>query len=197
MRLRRRAAPPEGQQRAGRHYRAPTLGSRLGRPEDAPKWPSPLDAVAPATTATTATNGASRVNGASGAGRVSGATGANGAGSPGPSTQSVLALDVLALVLVAALALLVARGTGGPLRVVLAVCFLFGLPGWALVGGRQPSGPGVAAALVVAVSISVCATAATVSLWLHRWGPTRVFYVLAALTSIALLDRIRRRAQGS
>lgn len=192
MRLRRRAAPPEGQQRAGTHYRAPTLGSRLGRPEDAPKWPSPLDTVAPATTAT---NGASRVNGASGATGVSGATGANGAGSPGPSTQSVLALDVLALVLVAALTLLVARGTGGPLRVVLAVCFFFGLPGWALVGGRQPSGPSVAAALVVAVSISVCAAAATVSLWLHRWGPTRVFYVLAALTSIALLDRIRRRAQ--
>ena len=98
------------------------------------------------------------------------------------ATRSV---DLAAVVVSAALVALVALGTGGPLRLALALVFTTAIPGWAIlpIGTRltPPDEPMAAVALAVGLSLAVCTVSATILVWLRWFRPDVLFFILATL----------------
>jgi uncharacterized membrane protein len=99
------------------------------------------------------------------------------------------AIDGTLLICLAALAILVAAGSHGPPRVILAFVFAMVAPGWVVTGywGSLP----LYSRLIVSTgsSIGICIAATSIALWLRLWHPTWIFVILAVLVGLALLWR--------
>jgi hypothetical protein len=103
--------------------------------------------------------------------------------SPGPAhlaarSDGRLRITPPALVSVTAAALgalgavLVATGTGGPLRAAVGLIAVILVPGWAVVGFLPLRSAEAAAALALAVGVALVMAAAQIMLWAGAWHPT-------------------------
>jgi GT2 family glycosyltransferase len=100
-------------------------------------------------------------------------------GSGGGVTVPTLVVDLAALSATIALTATVAVGVQGVPRILLGLTFLTLVPGWAIVGRFTPVDGGRRLLLAVPVSLSVCALAATITLWLRAWQPEALLGALA------------------
>jgi hypothetical protein len=110
-----------------------------------------------------------------------------GAGMPSPATRWLFAADIGSLAVIGGLMFLNLAGTGGPLRLVLALLFVTGVPGWALVRAAGLSGGWSSVAIAVLASLTICAASSTVLVWAGAWHPLVLFAVLAAGSAIVIL----------
>ena len=109
---------------------------------------------------------------------------------PVPTSPAIhRAVDGGLLICLAVLALLIAVGVHGPLRVVLAFVFAMLGPGW-VVTGYLCSLPLYARVVAsVGASIGIFITLTSIALWLHWWHPRVIFLILGTLVGLALLLR--------
>lgn len=105
-------------------------------------------------------------------------------------------VDLAALLTTIALTAAVAAGVQGVFRVVLALVFVTLVPGWAILGGSSVR-PGIhPIVLAVPLSLALCATAATVSLWLRAWQPMILFGVLVVISTTVIGWRLATALRG-
>ena len=109
---------------------------------------------------------------------------------PDPTSPAIQrAVDGALLICLAVLAVLIAVGVHGPLRVVMAFVFAMLAPGW-VVTGYLCSLPLYARVVAsVGASIGICITVTSIALWLHWWHPKVIFLILGTFVGLALLLR--------
>ena len=107
------------------------------------------------------------------------------------------ALDGGSLVITLVLAVMVAFGVTGILRVFLALGFAAYVPGRAVVANWPSARARSEIALPVVLSISMTTLASVLGLWLHAWQPLTQFAVEATASvlalTVALLPRVRAK----
>jgi uncharacterized membrane protein len=103
------------------------------------------------------------------------------------------ALDLSAAVIGAGLIALVATGSSGLLRFLLALAFTFFVPGRAIVSNWPAVARWSAAASTIVLSLAVLSFLATAALWAHEWHPVHLFEVEASLSLVGLGIGIVRR----
>jgi len=102
-------------------------------------------------------------------------------------------LDLLAVVIAVLLIVVTCLNRVGAGRMVLAVGFMFFVPGRAIVANWPRMARWSEAAIPMVISLAVTGLTATVALWIHRWSPLQIFGIEACLSLIALAFSIWRR----
>ena len=110
-----------------------------------------------------------------------------------PVAQWAEVLDVLAAIIAASLIAVIYLNRVGPGRIVLALGFIFFVPGRAIVANWPRMARWSEAAIPVVISLAVTVLVATVSLWAHLWRPLQIFEVEAWQSLAALVFSIMRR----
>jgi hypothetical protein len=103
------------------------------------------------------------------------------------------ALDLAAAVAAAGLIALVASGSAGALRLLLALVFTCFVPGRAIVSNWPTVARWSAAAIAIVLSLAVLSLLATVALWAHAWHPLSLFEAEASFSLAGLTTGIVRR----
>jgi hypothetical protein len=105
-------------------------------------------------------------------------------------------LDLLAVILAGGLLTVIEAGRPGVPRVLLALAFLFFVPGRAIVSNWQRLAQWSEAAMPIVISLTVLALAATVTLWAHVWHPLGLFQVEAAASIVGIaVGAVRRHSR--
>jgi uncharacterized membrane protein len=102
-------------------------------------------------------------------------------------------LDVSAGLIAAGLILLSYLGDSGLLRILLALGFVFFVPGRAIVTNWPRMASWSKLAMPIVLSLAILTLAATVTLWAHVWKPMDLFQAEAWLSEAGLLLGIARR----
>ena len=110
-----------------------------------------------------------------------------GAGMPSPATRWLIAADIGCLGVIGGLMFLNLAGTGGVVRLLLALLFITCVPGWALVRVAGLSGGLTGVSIAVLASLTICAGASTAMVWLGAWHPLMLVGGLAAISAVAIL----------
>jgi hypothetical protein len=85
----------------------------------------------------------------------------------------------------------VALGADGPVRLLLALGFTSVVPGWALVRWLRLADSPTGAAMAVPSSLSICAGASAIMVWVHAWQPLVLLAALAIVSAGAIGWMIR------
>ncbi len=105
-----------------------------------------------------------------------------------PATERwLVAADLASLAVIGGLTFLNVAGTGGVLRVVLALVFVTWVPGWALVRAAGLGGGLTGIAVAVLASLTISAAASTGMVWLNMWHPILLAAVLGAASAATIL----------
>lgn len=102
----------------------------------------------------------------------------------------MIVVDMVALLLTAALLATAALNVHGVARMLLAVGFTTAVPGWAAVGIVRPVVDVAGAAMAVATSLTLCLTGATLMVWLGRWNPLLWFIILTGISGVLIGWRV-------
>lgn len=89
--------------------------------------------------------------------------------------------------------LIIDVGRPGAPRILLALAFVFFVPGRAIVSNSPQLAPWSEAAMAIVLSLAVLALAATITLWAHQWHPLGLFEVEAAVSIAGLIVGTARR----
>jgi uncharacterized membrane protein len=109
-----------------------------------------------------------------------------------PEAVALRRVDLAGALATFALLAMVAAGTGGLARILLALVFVTFLPGWALLGHWQVVSELSRVAMAVAASLAASVIVALAMAWLRSWHPLFVFYILGVVTLLALGWRAAR-----
>jgi len=99
----------------------------------------------------------------------------------------LVAADLGSLCVIGGLVFLNIAGTGGALRLVLALLFVTFVPGWALARAAGLAGGLTGVAVAVLASLTIGAAASTVMVWANAWHPLMLLAGLGALSAMAIL----------
>jgi hypothetical protein len=110
-----------------------------------------------------------------------------------PVAQWAEVLDVLAAIIAASLIAVIYVNRVGAGRTVLALGFIFFVPGRAIVANWPRMARWSEAAMPIVISLTVTGLIATVALWVHLWRPLQIFEIEAWLSLAALVLSITRR----
>jgi hypothetical protein len=103
-------------------------------------------------------------------------------------------LDLLAAIIAALLIVVIYADRVGLGRIVLALGFVFFVPGRAIVANWPRMARWSEVAIPMVLSLAVTALLATAALWAHLWYPLQIFQVEAWLSLAALaVSTVRRR----
>jgi hypothetical protein len=102
-------------------------------------------------------------------------------------------LDLLAVVIAGGLMLIIEAGRPGAPRILLALAFVFYVPGRAIVSNWPQLAVWSEAAMAMIFSLAVLSLAATVTLWAHQWHPLGLFEIEAAVSIAGLIAGTARR----
>jgi hypothetical protein len=102
-------------------------------------------------------------------------------------------LDLLAAVIAALLIVVIYSDRVGLGRILLALGFVFFVPGRAIVANWPRMERWSEVAIPMVLSLSVTGLFATVALWVHLWRPVQIFEVEAWLSLAALVFSILHR----
>jgi len=105
--------------------------------------------------------------------------------------------DALAVLVTVALVALVGLDVHSPARTVLAVAFVFWVPGSAIAAWLPRLTPAEHRGVAVTMSLTVSVLAPTLAVWVRWWHPTAVFGGIAAASVVSLVlaprDHVRNR----
>jgi hypothetical protein len=104
-----------------------------------------------------------------------------------PAAAWLIAADLASLAVIGGLTFLNLAGTGGVVRLILALLFVTCVPGWALARGAGLAGGLTGIAVAVLSSLTICAAASTVMLWLNAWHPLMLLAGLGAVSAVVIL----------
>jgi uncharacterized membrane protein len=110
-----------------------------------------------------------------------------------PRAQLRDLFDMAGIVIAVGLIGLVAEGTAGPLRIVLALAFAAFVPGRAVVTNWPRLAYWSEFGMSMVLSLAILTLTATVALWAHAWHPLGLFMIEAGLSVVALVAGILRR----
>jgi hypothetical protein len=114
------------------------------------------------------------------------------------ATRVADVLDLLAVVIAGGLMLIIEAGRPGTARILLALAFVFFVPGRAIVSNWPQLALWSEAAMAMIFSLAVLSLAATITLWAHQWHPLGLFEVEAAVSIAGLIaGTARRHARGT
>ena len=102
-------------------------------------------------------------------------------------------LDLLAAVIAALLIVVIYADRVGLGRILLALGFVFFVPGRAIVANWPRMARWSEVAIPMVLSLAVTCLFATVALWAHLWRPLQIFEIEAWLSLAALAVSIARR----
>ena len=102
-------------------------------------------------------------------------------------------LDLVAAIIAASLIAVIYLNRVGPGRIVLALGFIFFVPGRAIVANWPRMARWSEAAMPIVISLTVTGLMAMVALWVHLWRPLQIFEIEALLSLAALVLSITRR----
>jgi hypothetical protein len=109
------------------------------------------------------------------------------------ATRVADVLDLLAVVIAGGLMLIIEAGRPGTPRILLALAFVFFVPGRAIVSNWPRLALWSEAAMAMIFSLAVLSLAATITLWAHQWHPLGLFEVEAAVSIAGLIAGTARR----
>jgi len=102
-------------------------------------------------------------------------------------------LDLLAAVIAALLIVVIYSDRVGLGRILLALGFVFFVPGRAIVANWPRMARWSEVAIPMVLSLAVTGLFATAALWAHLWRPLQIFEIEAWLSLAALVFSILRR----
>lgn len=102
-------------------------------------------------------------------------------------------LDLGAALVTSGLVAIVATDRGGLPRILLALGFMFFVPGRSIVTNWPRMARWSQAAVAIVLSLAVLTLVAMATLWLHAWHPLQLFYAEAGLCLAALGTGVARR----
>jgi hypothetical protein len=114
-----------------------------------------------------------------------------------PAAQRAEFLDLAGALIAVALLVAVYQGQPGPVRMVLAVCFTFFVPGRAIVTNWPRMARWSGAAMSMVLSLTVLALLAITFLWAHLWHPVALFQAEAVLSLAGLAIGVVRRRRAA
>jgi peptidoglycan/LPS O-acetylase OafA/YrhL len=118
-------------------------------------------------------------------------TGAAETSGPAPGLSNML--DMSAALITAGLLAVTYLGESGLLRIMLALGFVFFVPGRAIVTNWPRMANWSAVAMPVVLSLALLTLATTVTLWAHTWRPIELFQVEAWPSAAGLCLALARR----
>ena len=110
-----------------------------------------------------------------------------------PVAQWAEILDLLAAITTAWLITVIYMNRVGPARIVLALGFVFFVPGRAIVANWPRIARWSEAAMPMVISLAATGLVAMVALWVHFWHPLQIFEIEAWLSLAGLAISITRR----
>jgi len=110
-----------------------------------------------------------------------------------PVAQWAELTDLLAVVVTVSLIAIIHLDRVGVARTVLALVFIFFVPGRAIVSNWPRMARWSEAAMTMILSLTITTLVATVALWAHFWRPLPLFEVVAWLSLAGLVVGITRR----
>ena len=110
-----------------------------------------------------------------------------------PVAQWAELTDLLAVVVTVSLIAIIHLDRVGVARTVLALVFIFFVPGRAIVSNWPRMARWSEAAMPMILSLTITTLVATVALWAHFWRPLPLFEVVAWLSLAGLVVGITRR----
>ena len=110
-----------------------------------------------------------------------------------PGAQWAEVFDLFAAIIAVALIAIIYLDRVGVARIVLALGFIFFVPGRAIVANWPRMARWSEAAIPMVISLAFTVLVATVALWVHFWHPLQIFEVEAWLSLGALVFSIVRR----
>ena len=105
----------------------------------------------------------------------------------GADERWLVAADLGSLSVIGGLVFLNIAGTGGTVRLGLALLFVTFVPGWALARAAGLAGGLTGVAVAVLASLTIGAAASTVMVWANIWHPLMLLAGLGALSAVAIL----------